>query len=38
MVARDTGKLPRETQDVPSVFMLGLVMGAAVPLLFLALG
>jgi hypothetical protein len=30
-------KLPHETQDASSVFMLGLVVGAAVPLLFLAL-
>jgi hypothetical protein len=34
----DSDKLPSETQDRSSVFMLGLVVGASVPLLFLALG
>jgi hypothetical protein len=34
----DRDKLPNETQDSSSVFMLGMVLGASVPLLFLALG
>lgn len=32
-----TDKLPGETHEVSSVFMLGLVVGASVPLLFFAL-
>ena len=34
----DKDKLPQEAHDTSSMFMLGLVLGASVPLLFFALG
>jgi hypothetical protein len=34
----DGDKLPPQAEDSSSVFMLGIVIGASVPLLFLALG
>jgi hypothetical protein len=33
----DRDKLPRDATHPPSVFMLGLVVGASLPLLYLAL-
>jgi hypothetical protein len=37
-VMAKSDKLPAEAQDKSSVFVLGIVVGASVPLLFLALG
>jgi hypothetical protein len=34
---KERGKLPPDATDPSSVFMLGLVLGASLPLLFLAL-